>query len=149
MSASAVVLSACGGSDPVDSGGMTSGDRAAAQRALDQLQGTAIPRTLLSLSAAASAIPQACQVHLRGKGLFDVFLFWKPYAPPQSFAWLTGTIGERAANDRFRVGYAPALSSARTLLKANAGGTFSKPQARCQILANGSLQLLPNEPKAE
>jgi hypothetical protein len=135
------LLAACGGGS-VDAGGFSAGDRSAAQNALDQLEGTAIPTTLVSLSATAGAIPQVCQVHRRGNGEFGLFLFWQPVSTQQAFTWLTAMISGDNTKDRFHLGFAPGQSSGAKLLRTAEGDAFLKPTESCEILKNGFLRLV-------
>lgn len=173
----ATALAGCG-SAGVDSGGLTAGDRNAAQAAMDALQTSNIPIQLVDLTATAGLPPAACRVRLesRSPSTFKVYVFWIPYIGPQSYSWLDMTITEDAARDKFHLGAAPAvLPSGNQLangsivappladydtplskygrrqvkinsqvLRAHAGDVFSKPGARCQVLNNGYLRLVPN-----
>jgi hypothetical protein len=156
-----LVLTGCGGGG-VDSGGLSSSDRKAAQNVLDTLQNTSIPTTLVSLTATAGLVPQACRVHLESRkpSTFKLFVFWKPYVPPgyapatnagaddvqqQSYSWIAATIGDNVNNDTFHLGHAPSALPRAKVMASNAGNVFSKPGARCQVLQNGYLRLLPNQ----
>jgi hypothetical protein len=174
--ASAAALAGCGGG--VDSGGLTAGDRSAAQAAMDALQTSNIPAQLVDLTATAGLAPAACQVHLESKdpSTFKVYVFWIPYIGPQSYSWLDMTITKDASLDKFHLGtaasvlpggdqlpggaaVAPAMPDYDTplsqygpqqakvnerVLMAHAGNVFTKPEAKCQVLMNGYLRLMPN-----
>ncbi len=58
-----LATAACGGAR-VDSGGLSSGDRGAAQAALDALHGSNIPLQLVAISQSVQEAPAACRVHL-------------------------------------------------------------------------------------
>jgi hypothetical protein len=105
--ASAVVLAGCGSG--TDSGGLTGGDRKAAQASFDALEGSNIPMQILAETATAGQIPAACRVHLVAKDTFKVYLFWVPYVGPSSYAWLDMTITRDASQDKFHLGTAPSV----------------------------------------
>ncbi len=154
------VLAGCGGVR-VDSGGFTTADRSAAQMALDVLRPSNIPLQLVNLTLVAGSIP-VCRLHLqsRSPSTFRVYLFWTPYNRLHTYTWLTMTLGPEASRDRFHLGTAPGMANAagaavvtsptaeqrrldREVLIAHAGNVFAKPAARCQLLMNGYLRLLP------
>ena len=135
-------LAACGGGAR-DSGGMTSGERGSAQNALDQLQRTAIPTTLVQVSNTAGAIPRVCQVHVRGDGTYDLFVFWRPFDPRQAYAWLQGNVTKTWTKDHFHVGYDSGSGVGRKLQQRTQGDAFTKPHAACQLLTDGMVRLLP------
>lgn len=174
---SAAMLAGCGGG--ADSGGLTAGDRKAAQASMDALQTSSVPTTILNLTSTAGQIPAACRVHLISTKprTFKVYLFWIPYVGPQSYSWLDLTITKNASQDRFHMATAPSVLPGgaglgggiapvagnieydrpltftlgsdykritQAELKKHAGNVFSKPGARCQVLMNGYLRLLPN-----
>ena len=139
----AAMLAGCGRAGRVDSGGLTAGDRAAAQKALDLLQPTAIPTTLLSISQTAGAVPKVCRVHRREDGTYDLFIFWKPYDRQQAYAWLNGSVTQSTTNDHFHVGYAAGTSSGKQLLRRTQGNAYMRPYASCQIESDGLLRLVP------
>jgi len=175
--AAAALLAGCG--SDVDSGGLSTGDRDAAQAAMDALQRSNIPRQLVNFTSTAGLAPAACRVRLetRSPHTFRVYIFWIPYVGAQSYIWLNMKIAENTARDTFHVGTAaPVLPSGtlsadrksvargsqdydtplarygprqaernRRVLMAHAGNVFTKPGAKCQILQNGYLRLLPNE----
>lgn len=170
-------LAGCG-SGGVDSGGLSAGDRKAAQAALDALQNSNISLQLINLSATALTAPTTCRVHLesRKQSTFKVYVFWVPYIGSQTYTWLNMTITKDASRDKFHLGTAPpvlpgglltpggksvARGSAdydtplslygpqqarrnRQVLMAHAGNVFAKPGAKCQVLKNGYLRLMPN-----
>src|SRR5262249_38161200 len=61
--ASVVILAGCGSGDGIDSGGLSAGDRSAAQTALDGLSGTNISRQLVAITGLVQSAPTACRVH--------------------------------------------------------------------------------------
>lgn len=172
----AAALAGCGGG--VDAGGMTAGDRKAAQAALDALHGSNIPLQLVGISTTAGKPPATCRVHLvsRQPSTFEVYLFWIPYTGGQTYSWLNMQVQANAKNDTFHLGtgeptlpggilapngrsilpgtadYDAPLSSYgpeqarknQEVLREHAGDVFSKPTARCVVLMNGDLRLLPN-----
>ncbi|MBV8080965.1 MAG: hypothetical protein JO186_11400 [Actinobacteria bacterium] len=173
----AVVLVAAGCGGGVDKGGMTSGDRKAAQAALDALHGSNIPLQLVGISTTAGEPPAACRVHVESRhpARFSVYVFWIPYTGAQTYSWLNMTIAEDAKQDTFHLGTGqPALPGGilapngesilpgtadydtplshygpqqarknEQVLRSHAGDTFAKPTARCIVLMNGDLRLLP------
>lgn len=170
-----LAAAACGG-EAVDSGGLSSGDRSAAQAAMNALHGSNIPLQLVAISQNVQEAPAACRVHVASEQprTFHVYLFWTPWLAGEDYTWLTMTLTEKRSDDRFHLGsahpvlpggqlsanarsvvpwsvdttllsrYGPAQArKTHRLLVANAGDTLSKPTARCQVLMNGDLKLLP------
>jgi hypothetical protein len=109
IASAAVILSGCGSG--VDSGGLTSSDRAAAKAALDALRPSNIPKQLVDITSTAGRAPAACRVHLisRKAGTFKVYVFWIPYIGPQSYTWLTMTVAKDSSRDDFDLGTAPTV----------------------------------------
>jgi hypothetical protein len=172
----AAVLAGCG-SGAVDSGGFTAGDRNAAQGAMNALQHSSIPHTLVNMTFASRLPPAACQVHLESRNptTFKVYLFWVPFIG-SSYTWLDMSITSVASRDTFHIGSAVAAlpggklgpsgrsilpktrdfdtplsafgaqqaSRNKLALAAHGGDVFTKPGAKCQVLANGYLRLVPN-----
>src|SRR5262249_30168166 len=68
-------------SDGVDSGGLTAGDREAAQSAMDALQDSNISRQLVSISQWVQNVPATCRIRLvsRDPSTYAVYLFWNPW----------------------------------------------------------------------
>jgi hypothetical protein len=162
----AVLLVGCG-SQAVDSEGFTTQERNDAQTALDGLQKSNLPIQLVNLTLVAGAVP-TCRVHLasRNPNKFDVYLFWIPYNRGHTYTWVTMKLAKDPTKDRFDLETAPGSISAsgktaapavavgpspiqrkrdQAVLRAHAGAAFSKPAARCQLLMNGYLRLLPAE----
>lgn len=106
--AATVTLAGCGSGGP-DSGGMTINDRNAAQTALNALQTSNIPTTILNLTSTAGRIPAACNVHLLSSTTFKVYLFWVPYIGPSAYSWLDMTITKDPTQDKFHYATAPAV----------------------------------------
>jgi hypothetical protein len=174
--AAAAFLAGCG--SDVDSGGLSAGDRNAAQAAMDALQQSNIPRQLVNFTSTAGLAPATCRIRLESRSphTFRVYIFWIPYVGSQSYIWLDMKLAEDTARDRFHVGTeAPVLPSGtlspdrktvapgsldydtplarygprqaernRRVLMAHGGNVFSKPGAKCQVLQNGYLRLVPN-----
>jgi hypothetical protein len=128
---------------------------------LNTLRPSNIPLQLVNLTLVAGAIP-VCRVHLQSRSprTYQVYVFWKPYDRAHTYIWLTMTLSKNASKDRFHLGTAPGTGSAgstaaappssakqreldREVLLAHAGNVFAKPGARCQLLMNGYLKLLP------
>jgi hypothetical protein len=105
--ACATLLTGCGGGGK-DAGGLTAGDRDAAQAAMDALHGTNIPLQLVNLTSTAQRPPAACRVHLetRKPGTFTVYVFWTPYTGVQSYTWLNMRLTKDKTRDTFHLGTA-------------------------------------------
>lgn len=146
-----LVLAACGSGSGVDGGGFTADQRTAAQAALDLLQRTGIPRSVVAISIQAGQAPTTCIVlPTAAPERFTLVLAWKPdrrayIAVPQSV--LEATIGRSVAGIRFHLtsfgggGSNPAPEPARvaaTLVRAS----LAKPAERCEVLENGHLRLV-------
>lgn len=150
LSGGVLALAGCGGSSshggaaPVDRGGFTTADRSLAQTALNTLEGTNIPGTIIQLTATIG-LPAVCRVHLEsakaGTPNFDVLLAWKPI--PRSgdaFTWFTLTVSPS--------GVIPASMNLGTTessasLQAHYGIAYTKPFDPCRINAFGWLTALP------
>src|SRR5581483_11874653 len=111
LAAAPVFLVACGAS--VDSGGMTAGDRRAAQLAMNALQHSNISIQLVGLTTVAGRAPAACRVHVlsRKEQRFGVYVFWVPYDEARPYTWFSMTITQDPAEDTFHVGTAPPAES--------------------------------------
>jgi len=155
LAAAPVFLVACGAS--VDSGGMTAGDRRAAQLAMNAIQRSNISIQLVGLTTVAGRAPAACRVHVisRKAQRFRVYVFWVPYDAARPYTWFSMTIGQDPEQDTFHLGTAPAQppsgrhASSRAeidnrVMLAHAGSAFTKPGANCQVLMNGYLRLVAN-----
>jgi hypothetical protein len=107
--ASAAILAACG-SDAADSDVLARGDRNTAQAAMNALQHSSIPHTLVNLTFAARLAPAVCRVHLESRNptTFKVYIFWVPLIG-SSYSWLDMRIGETASRDSFHIGSAVAV----------------------------------------
>jgi hypothetical protein len=105
--ACAALLAGCG-SAPVDSGGLTAGDRDEAQAAMDALHGSNIPVQLVAITQQLQRVPVACRVHLESREphTFGVYIFWVPYLGSQSYTWMKMRIGKDVDRDRFSYGTA-------------------------------------------
>jgi hypothetical protein len=172
----AAMLAGCG-SEGVDSGGLSAGDRKAARTALDGLSKTNISRQLVDITESLQNVPSACRVHLVSKEphTFQVYVFWVPWLGSGSYTWLDMKVTEDPSQGTFHLGTAkPVLPGGRLspdgrsidpwsldttlltrygpaqarknheVLLAHGGNVFSKPTARCQVLTNGDLRLVPN-----
>jgi hypothetical protein len=178
LAAAAGVAAVAGcGSDGVDSGGMTVGDRKAAQASMDALRDSNISQQLVTFTETLQSVPAACRVHLvsRDPRTFEIYVFWVPWLGSESYTWLDMTITKDASQGTFTLGTEkPVLPGGRLLpdghsvdpysvdttllsrygpeqarknrevLTAHAGNVFSKPSARCRLLTNGTLRLVPN-----
>ena len=163
-------------SDGVDSGGLTSSDRKAAQTALDTLQDSNISRQLVTITRWVQSTPAACRVRRVSTepGTYKVYVFWVPWLAAAPYVWLNMKVTDDPKTSTFlldsaqpvlpggrlnrdgqtinlgsvdttllsRYG-APQAKKGRQLLIAKGGDVFAKPGAKCQLLKNGSLRLLP------
>jgi hypothetical protein len=174
--AGALALAGCG-SDGVDSGGLTAGDRKTAQRAVDSLQNSNISDQLVAITRWVQSAPAACRVRLasRNPSTFEVYVFWIPWLAATPYVWLNMNLTDDPRTSTFHLGTAqPVLPGgrlkrdgrtvnrasvdttllsrygpeqarkSRQILRAHGGDVFAKPGARCQVLQNGSIRLLPN-----
>src|SRR5262249_41089231 len=96
LAAVAITLAGCGSSSsPVDKGGFTDKARTQAQAALDTFKGTAIPGTIVQLTATIG-LPSVCRVHYSGKNTDTLYLVmaWRPQKrTSNAFTWFTAQIG--------------------------------------------------------
>jgi hypothetical protein len=122
-----------------------------AQDALDLLQETALPRSVVAISYQAGQAPITCIVlpETGARGRFKLVMAWKPDRPayiavPQSV--LEATIGGSVKEVRFHVtsfgggGRNPTPEPARvaaTVVRA----ALAKPAERCEVLENSQLRL--------
>jgi hypothetical protein len=177
IAAGVLALAGCG-SNAVDSGGLTAGDRKAAQSALDTLQNSNIPFQLVAITKWVQRVPAACRVRLvsRNPNTVKVYVFWIPYLAVEPYAWLNMKVTDDPRTSTFHLGtsepvllpggrlsangravnprsvdttilsrYGPQQDrKSKKTLVARGGDVFGKPGARCQVLQNGSLRLLPN-----
>ena len=174
--AGAAAFAGCGGGG-ADSGGLTAGDRKAAQAAMDALHESNVALQLVTITDTVQAVPATCRVRLLSKDphTFRVYVFWIPWLGSSPYTWLDMTIAEDVSRDRVHLGtakpvlpggrlaaggrnidpytvdatllsrYGPAQDRKnRQVLMAHAGNVFSKPGAKCQVLTNGDLRLVPN-----
>jgi hypothetical protein len=101
--ASVGVLAGCG--TTVDSGGLSAGDRHAAQAAFDALHGSNIPIQLVTISDNVQNAPAACRVRLTASHptTFRVYVFWVPYLGSEPYIWLDMTVTKDPSHDRFHM----------------------------------------------
>lgn len=123
----AAVLAGCG-NGAVDSGGLTAGDRNAAQAALNALQHSSIPHTLVNMTFASRLPPAACQVHLESRSptTFEVYLFWVPFIG-SSYTWMDMSLTSATARDTFHIGSAVAALPGGKLAS---NGRYILPKSR-------------------
>jgi hypothetical protein len=100
-----LVLAGCG-SGSADSGGLTTHDRAAAQGALDELQGSNIPLQLVAITRWVQKVPAACRVRLasRDPDTYDVYVFWIPYLAAEPYVWLNMKVTKDPKTSTFHLG---------------------------------------------
>ena len=176
LAAGVLVLAGCG-SDPVDPGGLTAGQRETAQRAVDSLQDSNISLQLVNITRWVQSAPAACRVRLvsRDPIAVDVYVFWIPWLAAAPYVWLNMNLTDDPRTSTYHLGTAqPVLPGGRLkrdgrtvnrasvdttllsrygpdqarkgrqLMMAQGRGVFAKPGARCQVLANGSIRLVPS-----
>ena len=100
-----LALSACG-SGSADSGGLSADDRAAAQSALDELQGSNIPLQLVAITRWVQKVPAACRVRLvsRKPETYKVYVFWIPYLAAEPYVWLNMKVTDDPQTSTFHLG---------------------------------------------
>jgi hypothetical protein len=149
---SAGALSGCGGGATVDAGGLSSGDRKAADAIFRQLQSTPIPSALVQATAVAAAAPDTCRLRLQSESprRFRLFIFWTPQPDPDpdvgadvpTYTWLDATLGDQIVESRFRVGHADSSLPRAKVFRSHAGNVLTRPGGSCVLLSNGYLRLL-------
>lgn len=173
--AGVLALAGCG-KDAVDAGGLTAGERKAAQGALDSLQGSNIALQLVAITQWLQNPPAECRIRLvsRKPVTHAVYVFWIPWLAAEPYVWLNMTVTGDPHASTFDLGtVAPVLpggklnpdgrtirpgsvdttllarygaqqaKKSQELLREHGGDVFAEPGARCRLLANGSLRLLP------
>jgi hypothetical protein len=102
-----LVVAGCG-STQLDSGGLSAGDRSAAQDALDTLHGSNIPVQLVAISEMVEETPAACRVHLVSKHpeRLQGLRVLDPAHRGNDYTWLNMTLTGDRAGDRFQLGAA-------------------------------------------
>ena len=161
----------------MDAGGLTAGERKAAQSAVDSLQNSNISLQLVTITQWVQSVPAACRIRLasRNPSTFKVYIFWIPWLAAAPYVWLDMKLTDDPRTSTFHLGTAqPVLPGgrlkrdgrtvnrasvdttllsrygpeqarkSRQILVAHGGDVFAKPGARCQVLQNGSIRLLPN-----
>lgn len=136
----------------MDKGGFTVSEQKAAQRALDLLQQTPIPRTVVAISFQSGAAPSTCRVvpEAGSKTSFKLVVAWKPNRPdfmsvPQSV--LEATIGETSSkNDAFHISSFGGGSRNPKPEPANVQAdvvraVLANPGETCEVLESGHLRL--------
>ncbi len=112
-------LAGCGNA-PVDSGGLTRGDRHAAQEALDTLSGTNVALQIVTTTKIVESTPAACRVQLvsRNPVTVRVYVFWIPWLGSEAYTWLDLKVTKDPTQDSLHMGTAkPVLPGG--LLTAN------------------------------
>src|SRR4051812_12428123 len=86
VAAGVLALAGCA-SDGVDSGGLTTGERNAAQSALDGLRSSNISFQLVTITQWVENVPAACRVRLvsRNPNTFEVYVFWTPWLAAEPY----------------------------------------------------------------
>jgi hypothetical protein len=100
-----LVVAGCG-SDAVDSGGLTTPDRTAAQGALDELQNSNISLQLVAITRWVQKVPAACRIHLvsRNPNTYTVYVFWIPYLAAEPYVWLNMRVTNDPQTSTFHLG---------------------------------------------
>jgi hypothetical protein len=126
-------------------------ERTAVSAALNLLQHTMIPRTVVAISYQIGQAPTTCTV-IPGhgaQGIFELFVAWKPTNPNADFASapqsvLEATIDEGSfKNDRFHVSSFGSGVPEPAGVNANlVRAVLSTLAERCEALENGDLRLV-------
>jgi hypothetical protein len=115
ISTTAWALTGCG-TEKVDPGQLSAGQRSTAQTALNTLHRSNIASQLVAISENAQAVPTACRVHplSTDSDTFHVYVFWIPWLGGEDYAWLNMTIAADPSRDKFHLGLAhPVLPGGR------------------------------------
>lgn len=153
LAACVLASTACGSSTPsVDKGGFTAAERTSAQSALDHLQQTPIPRTIVAISYQTGAAPSTCVVlpNASSRSAFKLVVAWKPNRPdfmsvPQSVLEASMNVAS-SKKDVFHIssfgggGHNPKPEPANIeadVVRAN----VSSIAERCEVLESGHLRL--------
>jgi hypothetical protein len=151
LAACAVAFTGCGSKQSVDAGGFTTAEQKSAQTALDILQQTPIPRTVVAISRQSGQAPTICRVLPipETRGAFQLVVGWKPDHPaymsvPQSV--LEATIGQSVKDDRFHVssfggGGPKPIPEPPSVEASLVRAVLSKPAEKCEVLENSHLRL--------
>ena len=125
--------------------------RKAVSSALNLLQHTKIPRTVVAISFQIGQAPSTCTV-IPGpgtQGIFELFVAWKPTNPnadvasaPQSV--LEATIDDGSfKNDRFHVSsFGSGVPEPAGVKASLVRAVLSTLAQRCEVLENGDLRLV-------
>jgi hypothetical protein len=147
----ALASTACGSKQSADIGGSTAAQRKAVSSALNLLQHTKIPRTVVAISFQIGQAPSTCTV-IPGpgtQGIFELFVAWKPTNPnadvasaPQSV--LEATIDDGSfKNDRFHVSsFGSGVPEPAGVKASLVRAVLSTLAQRCEVLENGDLRLV-------
>jgi hypothetical protein len=112
-----VVLAVAGcGRGGADSGGMTGGERASAQEAVDVLQGSNISSQLVTITRWVQATPAACRIRRvsESPSTYRVFLFWIPWLAAAPYVWVDMHLTDDSKASTFHLGTAqPVLPGGR------------------------------------
>jgi hypothetical protein len=111
LAAATILIVAACGSGGADSGGLTSGDRSAAQAALDRMHGSNISLQLATITRTVQAVPAACRVHLASEDprRFKIYVFWVPWLGSEPYTWLHMTIAKNPSDGEFHLGTATSV----------------------------------------
>ena len=143
-SSTILLIAGCGSAAKVDKGGFSDGDRKNATTALDTLKGTAIPETIVQLTATIG-LPAVCRIHRSNQDskLFNLIMAWKPLPRTDgAYTWFTASIGSKGADPAsLHLGVSPSLKAMET----HYGVAYSHPFDPCQIDAFGNVSVVPWE----
>jgi hypothetical protein len=112
-----VVLAIAGcGSDGPDSGGLTGGERASAQKAVDAIQNSNISSQLVTITRWVQATPAACRIRRvsESPSTYRVYLFWIPWLAAAPYVWVDMHLTDDPKTRTFHLGTAqPVLPGGR------------------------------------
>ena len=116
--------------DAVDPGGLTAGERDAAQSAMDTLQDSNISFQLMAITQWVQSAPAACRIRLvsQNPSTFELYVFWIPWLAANPYVWLNMNVTNDPRTSTFRLGTAPTVLPGGRL-KAN-GRTVESTDGR-------------------
>jgi len=153
----ALLLGGCGGgSGTTDGGGFTSSLRHSAQAALNSLQFSAIPMTLVQIGQTSQTL-QTCTVHVMSTKplVLRLFIDWYPTGSGKHlsvaasvderlvrFTWLAAEVPANGSSPTLTSGQIPAtvpIAQATRELDVHEGPALQPPFEECEVLPNGSV----------
>jgi hypothetical protein len=146
VAACAVAVGGCGRSRDVDAGGFSADQRASAQKALDHLQQSAIPRRVVAISYQSGEAPSTCIVRPEtgADDVFTLLLAWRPSRP--AYRKLPRTLIEATIAQhgpvRFHVStYSSGIPEPPAVKAALVRAALAHPSEQCEVLDDGRLRL--------